>query len=629
IDYTISYTLDGGTVVSNKDIYNVETADFALNNPTKVGYTFKGWSGTALTGDQNLNVTIAKGGNGNRTYTANWTINQYTFTYSAENGTISTNIVGLVSGGKVDFGTVVTMTATANVGYTFEAWNVDGTDVSTLTTYSVTVGAKDCVVKARFKANDATSYTVLHYTEDLVGGGKTLFATDNLSGKTDTLATATAKIKAGFTAPTIMPNGKIVGDGSLAIEVLYTRNSYNMTIGSAVTLQKFEAEVALGQETKLGFAFGGWSCSVDGKVYNGAYKMPAQDAVMTAIWTLNAPTVSISGHTSAVTYDPNKTVILTANAGHTLGSSVLSYKWFKGDAEIVGQTGATLSLKNVADSGSYKVVVLATSDGQTKQAEATQVVAINPADLIVTAEAYKQQYDGLAHSIVVTAPAGATIEYSLDNSVWSVTNPTFTNKQSAVVVNYRVNKTNYNQFASNASVTIDARVITVKAQAQTAKYSGLTPTFDNIKWETSVNSIVQGENLGIVLSCKTLGINAGSYPIEVGYSGNEAVRANYQITCINGSFEIEKLAVNIKLLNQNAVFSKAEPTVGNVENIAWQYVGQNKFVTADTISFTIECQNWRLCHFGKNECQCQKHKLCCHFPRGNLYDNRKGSCHIH
>ena len=73
-DYTISYELHGGTVdTPNPTSYNVETATITLNNPSKVGYTFKGWSGTDLTGDTNTTVIIAQGSTGNRSYEAHWT----------------------------------------------------------------------------------------------------------------------------------------------------------------------------------------------------------------------------------------------------------------------------------------------------------------------------------------------------------------------------------------------------------------------------------------------------------------------------------------------------------------------------------------------------------------------------
>ena len=70
-NYSITYTLNGGTVSGNPTSYNVETNAFTLKNPTKSGYKFIGWSGTGING-KSTSVTITKGSSGNRTYTANF-----------------------------------------------------------------------------------------------------------------------------------------------------------------------------------------------------------------------------------------------------------------------------------------------------------------------------------------------------------------------------------------------------------------------------------------------------------------------------------------------------------------------------------------------------------------------------
>ncbi len=87
-DYAISYELNGGTLATpNPTSYNVDTPTFTLNNPTKAGYTFKGWSGTGLDGNENTTVTIAQGSTGARSYVANWTPAQvdYTVNHYQEN----------------------------------------------------------------------------------------------------------------------------------------------------------------------------------------------------------------------------------------------------------------------------------------------------------------------------------------------------------------------------------------------------------------------------------------------------------------------------------------------------------------------------------------------------------------
>ena len=119
--YTITYDLAGGTVEGNPDTYTIETVAFTLKNPTKSGYTFTGWSGTGLTGENNMTVTIPKGSTGERSYTAHWRYNgggsggssSYPITVpgKTENGTVT------VSPRSAEKGDSVTITVKPDSGY--------------------------------------------------------------------------------------------------------------------------------------------------------------------------------------------------------------------------------------------------------------------------------------------------------------------------------------------------------------------------------------------------------------------------------------------------------------------------------------------------------------------------------
>lgn len=87
--YSISYNLNGGSVSGNPTSYNMNSSAITLKNPSKTGYTINGWSGTGITGTSS-SVTIANGSIGNRSYTANWTANQYDVTLNAEPGSFET-----------------------------------------------------------------------------------------------------------------------------------------------------------------------------------------------------------------------------------------------------------------------------------------------------------------------------------------------------------------------------------------------------------------------------------------------------------------------------------------------------------------------------------------------------------
>ena len=76
IQYSISYDLDGGDA-DNPSTYNVETETFTLNNPTKEGYTFAGWTGSNGSSLQ-TRVTIEKGSTENKSYVAHYSANEDT-----------------------------------------------------------------------------------------------------------------------------------------------------------------------------------------------------------------------------------------------------------------------------------------------------------------------------------------------------------------------------------------------------------------------------------------------------------------------------------------------------------------------------------------------------------------------
>ena len=139
--YAITYDLDGGTAAEgNPDSYTVETETITLKNPTRPGFTFTGWSGTGLTGEDNLTVTIPKGSTGDRSYTAHWRYNggggsgysYYTIKATAgTGGSISPS--GNVS---VREGRDQTFTITPDKGYALANVKIDGKSIGAVKSYT-------------------------------------------------------------------------------------------------------------------------------------------------------------------------------------------------------------------------------------------------------------------------------------------------------------------------------------------------------------------------------------------------------------------------------------------------------------------------------------------------------------
>ena len=121
IKYTITYDLAEGSLaegVTNPASYTVVSADIKLNNPTRTGYNFAGWTGTDLT-EATTAVTIASGSTGDRAYTATWAAISYTITATAnpaEGGTVT-------GGGSYDYNGTAPLKATPATGYDFTGWD--------------------------------------------------------------------------------------------------------------------------------------------------------------------------------------------------------------------------------------------------------------------------------------------------------------------------------------------------------------------------------------------------------------------------------------------------------------------------------------------------------------------------
>ena len=129
--YRIEYDLAGGTLSKgNPTQYSSAGEGFTLNNPTREGYTFIGWTGTGLN-EPTVNVTLPKGSTGNRSYTANWEKSGYLLTLNnvAANVKVTLNYnysgaqsqeIYLAKGATFGYPDIPTRS-----GYVFSGWYTD------------------------------------------------------------------------------------------------------------------------------------------------------------------------------------------------------------------------------------------------------------------------------------------------------------------------------------------------------------------------------------------------------------------------------------------------------------------------------------------------------------------------
>ena len=155
-EYNITMDLNGGSGETAL-LYTVIDDEFALPTPTRNGYEFVGWTGEGITTPQ-TSVKIPKGSTGDKAYTANWQVIEYTIT-------LDTNGGPNVSPIKYTVEDSFTLPYPLRPGYEFAGWVLDGSGMLPATTLIIYYGTTgDLHYKAEWRLAE---YTI---TMDLNGG---------------------------------------------------------------------------------------------------------------------------------------------------------------------------------------------------------------------------------------------------------------------------------------------------------------------------------------------------------------------------------------------------------------------------------------------------------------------------
>ena len=155
-EYTITMDLDGGSG-QEKVVYTITDEEFELPTPTRNGYEFVGWTGERITTPQ-TSVKIPKGSTGNKAYTANWQVIEYTITLDTNGGPVVSPI-------KYTVEDTLTLPYILRPGYEFAGWTLDGSGMLPFTPLIIYPGTTgDLHYKAEWRLAE---YTI---TMDLDGG---------------------------------------------------------------------------------------------------------------------------------------------------------------------------------------------------------------------------------------------------------------------------------------------------------------------------------------------------------------------------------------------------------------------------------------------------------------------------
>ncbi len=248
--YTITFDTNGGSEIApiTQD-YGTQIA--APANPTRKGYTFKGW-------DKEIPETMPAE---NITVKAQWEINQYTITFDTNGGSEIAPITQ-------DYGTEITAPDNpTRKGYTFKGWDKE---------IPKTMPAENITLKAQWEINQ---YTI---TFDTNGGSEIAPITQDYGTEITAPDKPTRK---GYTfkgwdkeIPETMPAENIT------VKAQWEINQYTITFdtngGSEIApiTQDYGTEItAPDNPTRKGYTFKGWDKEIP-------KTMPAENITITARW---------------------------------------------------------------------------------------------------------------------------------------------------------------------------------------------------------------------------------------------------------------------------------------------------------------------------------------------------------
>ena len=245
------------------------------------------------------------------------------YRYNRKSFTLTWNVNGgdaLVDNGytrgSVKFGAEITAPANPTwTGYTFTEWQPE---------VPATMPANNLTLVAQWTEYGETPYTVKHFKQNLdLTYNAEPDAVDNLKGKTNASVTPGVKTFTGFTAPSVQ-TAAILADGSLVIEYLYTRNTYNLSwdanggnLGSGFTNGEvlYDDDITAPVPTREGYGFNNWDGTVPAK-------MPANDLSFKAQWIPNTNTAYVVKHYQQNIDDDEFTLVETENLTGTSDANV-------------------------------------------------------------------------------------------------------------------------------------------------------------------------------------------------------------------------------------------------------------------------------------------------------------------
>ena len=269
-NYTLSYTLNGGTNGANPAAYTVEELPLNLAAPTRLGYTFGGWygngtfTGTAIT-------SIPANSTGDKSFYAKWTLTTYAITYHLNGGTNAGTNPAMYT---IESG-AITLADPSRTGYTFGGWYAESDFSGTAVTG---IPANSTGNKSFYAQWTAVSYSITYNLD----GGTNAGANPAAYTVEELPLTLAAPARTGYTFGGWYGNGTFTGTaitsipanstGDKSFYAQWTITNYAITYnlnggtnaGTNPAMYTIESgAITLADPSRTGYTFGGWYAESD------------------------------------------------------------------------------------------------------------------------------------------------------------------------------------------------------------------------------------------------------------------------------------------------------------------------------------------------------------------------------
>ncbi|HWQ97217.1 MAG TPA: InlB B-repeat-containing protein [Clostridia bacterium] len=450
--YTITYNNMSGATnnPANPSTYTKVTPTFTLQNPTKLGYTFNGWTPT--------DITIEQGSTGNLTFTASWTLTNYNITYELNGGINSPSNPSTYTYNSA----TITLQNPTRAGYNFLNWSP--------TNKILNHSTGDKTFTASWSA--PLVYTISY----VMNGGVNNPANPTSYTVLDTPITLGTPTRTGYTFNGwsdggVIPSG---GTGNKTFTASWVPTAFNITYNlgggtnngaNPATYNITSPTINLQNPTRAGYTFTGWSPSSSiptGSTGDKAFTAGWQPIAYDITYELNGG-VNASGNPSKYTVEtPTFTLADPTKDGYNF------VRWEPADATIEQGTTGDLNFEAIwSDAVEYNITY--NLDGGLNGAGNPSTYTIE-SGLITLADPTKDGYTFTGWTPTDNIPAGSTGDKEF-TATWS----------DPIVYDITYNLDGgVNDLSNPATYTVASGLITLAAPTKDGyTFTGWTPT-DNI-----------------------------------------------------------------------------------------------------------------------------------------------------